>query len=142
MLAARISIAPMAHELRTDPALALVEVVYRGPTGAAERAKAIHEGARLLSELGFRRVLVDLREATIAVEPTHVLAGLAHHMAHAPAVGNSRLAYLVSPEQEANRIIENMASARHMRVERFHQREAALAWLLEEPPAADAGADD
>ena len=132
----------MAHELRTDPALALVEVVYRGPIGAAERAQAIHEGARLLSELGFRRVLVDLRDATIAAEPTHVLAELAHDMAHAPAVGSSRLAYVVTPEQEANRIVENMAMARHMRVGRFHERDDALAWLLDDQPGADADDGD
>lgn len=128
----------MPHDLRIDDALALIEVAYHGEVGAAERAQAIHEGARLLSERGFRRVLVDLRDAVIAVEPTHVLAGLAHEMAHAPSVGSSRLAYLVTPEQEANRIIENMATARHMQVARFNERDAAIAWLLDNNRETDA----
>ncbi len=128
----------MPHDLRIDDALALIEVVYHGAICAAERAQAVHEGARQLTETDFRRVMVDLRDATIAVEPTHVLAGLAHEMAHAPSIGGSRLAYLVTPEQEANRIVENMATARHMRVARFQDRDAALAWLLDEGPEADA----
>lgn len=131
----------MPHVLRADEALALVEVVYHGPVDAAERAQAIHAGGQLLSQTQLRRVLVDLRDATIAPEPTHVLMGLAHEMAHAPATQSSKLAYVVTPEQEANRIVENMATARHMRVARFLEREAAVAWLLEDP-ASDGETDD
>jgi hypothetical protein len=124
----------MAHELRADPALALVDVVYHGEVAAPEREQAIREAARLLSETDFRRVLVDLRKATIVSEPTHVMVALAHEIAHAPALYSSRLAYLVTPEQEANRIIENMAVARDMQVGRFHERETAIAWLLDDAP--------
>lgn len=124
----------MAHELRADPALALINVVYYGELAASEREQTIHETARLLSETDFRRVLVDLREATIVSEPTHVLVALAHEIAHAPALYSSRVAYLVTPEQEANRIIENMAVARDVLVGRFHDRDAAIAWLLDDTP--------
>lgn len=126
----------MAYTIGTDAALEMIEVVYTGPLSSAERAAAIREGSQLLSRLQYRRVLVDLRDATLMPEPTHRLADLGHVMAHAPAVHSSRLAYVVTPEQEANRIVENMAAARHMDVARFLHRDIAIAWLQAPPPAA------
>lgn len=40
-----------------------------------------------------------------------------------------RPACVVTPEQEANRIVENMAAARHMDVARFLDRDTAIARL-------------
>ena len=124
----------MSYTLEVDRDRAMIEIVYHGLLTIAERGEAIREGSRLLSASQHRRVLVDLREATLAIEPTHVRVQLAHDMAHAPAVQGSRLAYLLNADQEANRIIENMASARHMAVARFLDRDAALAWLTNDPP--------
>lgn len=131
----------MGYFLRTDHAAALIEVVYDGEVTAPERSQAIHDAARRLSETDYRRVLVDLRRAAVATEPTHVMVSLAHEIAHAPALFASRLAYLVTPEQEANRIIENMAVARDMRVARFEDHAAAVAWLTgpEALPEPDPG---
>lgn len=129
----------MSYTLDIDERFEMIQVVYHGELSAIERATAIREANQLLSRSRVRRVLVDLLQASLATEPTHVRVELANQMAHAPAMVDSRLAYLVTPEQEANRIIENMAMARHIAVARFHDRDSAIAWLLDDAPLSGPG---
>ena len=134
----------MPHTLHHDVEHALIEVRYRGRVDCAEREHAIQDVGERLSRLQVGRLLVNLRAAELADEPTHVRAALANAMAHAMTVFRCRLAYLVAADQEANRIVENMATARDMPVARFHEREAAIAWLLQDrdrAAATDAPAD-
>ena len=85
----------------------------------------------------------DLREALSVEEPLDRSNAFATRMAQSEEVRLCRLAYLVPPHQHGNRLIETMAVARHLDVERFEQDEQALAWLCVEDavPAADADAD-
>jgi hypothetical protein len=44
---------------------------------------------------------------------------------------------VVDPHEHANRLIENLAAARHGALRRVHHRESALRWLLEDDEDAD-----
>ena len=132
----------MPFHVSADPGNRLVRVSYDGPTTIDHRLRALAHGEALLRATGYRRVLVDLREAMSTEEPLDRSNAFATRMAQSEEVRLCRLAYLVPPHQHNNRLIETMAVARHLDVERFEQVEQALAWLcLEDPVLADANAD-
>ena len=133
----------MPFHVSADPGHRLVSVTYDGLTTLDHRARALAHGEALLRATGYRRVLVDLREALSVEEPLDRSNAFATRMAQSEEVRLCRLAYLVPPHQHGNRLIETMAVARHLDVERFEQDEQALAWLCVEDavPAADADAD-
>ena len=131
----------MPFHVSADPGNRLIRVSYDGPTTIDHRLRALAHGEALLRATGYRRVLVDLREATSTEEPLDRSNAFATRMAQSEEVRLCRLAYLVPPHQHNNRLIETMAVARHLDVERFEQVEQALAWLcIEDAVAADADA--
>lgn len=133
----------MPFHVSADHEYRLVRVTYDGPTTIDHRLRALAHGEALLRATGYRRILVDLREADSPEEPLDRSNAFATRMAQSEEVRLCRLAYLVPPHQHGNRLIETMAVARHLDVERFEQDEQALAWLCVEDavPAADADAD-
>lgn len=126
----------MPFHVSADPGLRLVRVTYDGPTTIDHRLRALAHGEALLRATGYRRILVDLREASSAEEPLDRSNAFATRLAQSEEVRLCRLAYLVPPHQHGNRLIETMASARHLEVERFEHADEALAWLCCEPATA------
>jgi len=120
----------MPYIVQADEQHQLVEVVYTGPITVSTRICAMEDGALLLEAHQYARVLVDLTAATAAPEPADVAHGYAARMAHRPRARNSRLAYVTLPQQPANLLMENLASARHVELRHFHARADALHWLL------------
>ena len=119
----------MPFHVSADPGNRLVRVTYDGLTSIDHRLRALAHGEALLRATGYRRILVDLREAVSVDEPLDRSNAFATRMAQSEEVRLCRLAYLVPPHQHGNRLIETMAVARHLDVERFEQDEQALAWL-------------
>ena len=132
----------MPFHVSADPGHRLVHVAYEGLTTIDHRLRALAHGEALLRATGYRRVLVDMRQATHAEEPLDRSNAFATRMAQSEEVRQCRLAYLVPPHQHANRLVETMAVARHLDVERFERVEEALAWLCFEDACAIAGADE
>ena len=128
----------MPFHVSADPGHCLVRVTYDGPTSIDHRLRALAHGEALLRATGYSRVLVDLRSAATPEEPLDRSNAFATRLAQSEEVRRCRLAYLVPPHQHANRLIETMAVARHLDVERFEQVEQALAWLCCEPAVAEA----
>ena len=123
----------MPYTVSADEQYRLVEVVYSGQITISTRVCAMEDGVTLLDSQQYRRVLIDLRAAVAAPESLDVGNAFATRMAHRPRVRDSRLAYLTLPHQHSNLLIENMAAARHLSLQRFNRREDALQWLLLEP---------
>jgi hypothetical protein len=123
----------MPYLVSVDETHALVEVVYSGPITTSTRICAMEDGATLLSARQYRRVLVDLRAATAAPDAPGDPDNFALRVAHPPQVRESRLAYLLLPEQPFDLLVGNFAAIRHAAVGQFHRREDALRWLLREP---------
>ena len=131
----------MPFHVSADHDYRLVRVSYDGPTTIDHRLRALAHGEALLRATGYRRILVDLRDAASSDEPLDRSNAFATRLAQSEEVRLCQLAYLVPPHQHANRLIETMASARHLEVERFEQVEDALAWLCcEATLATDADA--
>ena len=123
----------MSYTVSADEQHRLIEVVYSGPITSSTRICAMEDGATLLDARGFARVLVDLRDASAVPEPLHAANAFAARIAHRPRMRHSRLAYVAHPDQHANLLAQNLAAARHVAVAHFHERDAALNWLLQDP---------
>ena len=123
----------MPYTVTADAQHRLVEVVYSGPITVSTRVCAMEDGATLLQQHGFTRVLVDLRDAVPAGEPLDPANSFAARIAHRPRMRDSRLAYVTRPDEPSNTLIRNMVSSRHVAIAHFHAREDALRWLLREP---------
>ena len=130
----------MPFHVSADHDYRLVRVTYDGPTTIDHRLRALAHGEALLRATGYRRILVDLREAAGPEEPLDRSNAFATRLAQSEEVRRCQLAYLVPPHQHGNRLIETMAVARHLEVERFERVEEALAWLACEATLADADA--
>ena len=132
----------MPFHVSADPGKRLVHVVYDGLTTIDHRLRALAHSEALLRATGYRRVLVDLRQATSTEEPLDRSNAFATRLAQSEEVRRCRLAYLASPHQHGNRLVETMAVARHLDVERFEGVDEALAWLCFEDACAVADADE
>ena len=127
----------MPYTVTVEPQHRLVRVVYTATTTIADRLAAMQEGTRLMAQADYRRVLVDLTRAVAAPEALNLSNSFATAMSMAPPMQHSRLAYVVDPHEHANRLIENLASARHVALRRFHDSDSALRWLLQEGEDTD-----
>lgn len=117
--------------IHTDEARRIVEVRYSGTITLYDRARAVEAGSRVLEETGYRRVLVDLSNAEMAMEPPQEESRFADVLSSNPQLARSRTAFLANPDQSINWFIEVLAKARHYECEHFTDREAAHAWLAE-----------
>jgi hypothetical protein len=126
----------MPYTATVEPQHRLVRVVYTGTTTIADRLAAMQEGTRLMAQADYRRVLVDLTRAVTAPEALNLSNSFATAMSMALRQ-HSRLAYVVDPHEHANRLIENLASARHVALRRFHDSDSALRWLLQDDEDTD-----
>ena len=131
----------MPFHVSADPGHRLVSVTYDGLTTLDHRARALAHGEALLRATGYRRILVDLRDAHSTEEPLDSSNAFATRLAQSEEVRLCRLAYVVPHHQHANRLIESMAVARHLEVERFEHPDEALAWLCCESFAPDLDID-
>ena len=127
----------MPYTVTVEPQHRLVRVVYTDTTTIADRLAAMQESTRLMAQSNYRRALVDLTRAVAAPEALNLSNSCATAMSMAPPMQHSRLAYVVDPHEHANRLIENLTSARHVSLRRFHDGESALRWLLEDSEDAD-----
>lgn len=127
----------MSFTVTVEPQHRLVRVVYRGTITIAERHAAVREAMRVLAPVQYRRLLIDLSAASAAAEALGLSNSFATVLATTPQIRDSRLAYVVNPHDHGNRLIENLASARHVAVQRFHDSQSALGWLLADEDAAD-----
>lgn len=123
----------MSYALHADEADKLIELVYTGEIKASTRVCAMEDGDALLFARGYRRVLVDLRDAVPAPEADGG-ASFPSRMAHrSPRASSSRLAYVTRPHSPFDLLAGNVAVIRHAAVGYFHRREDAVEWLLLEP---------
>jgi len=120
----------MPYLVQADEQHQLVEVIYTGPITISTRICAMEDGALLLDAHQYARVLVDLTAASAAPEPDAAAHGYAARMAHRPRVRNSRLAYVILPQQQPSLVLETVAATRHVELRHFHTRADALHWLL------------
>lgn len=115
--------------INIDKTREVVEVSYSNTIDLEDRRQAVEAASRVLEETGYRKVLVDLSNAEMAMHSPHDESRFADVLSRNPMLGRSRTAYLARPDQSINWFIEALAKARHYECEHFTDREAAHAWL-------------
>lgn len=115
-----------------DEPQGVVEVRYSGTIDLDIRRQAVEAASRALNETGYRRVLVDLSGADMALQGPHEESRFADLLSRTPALARSRTAYLARPEQSVNWFIETLAKVRRYQCEHFTDPAEARGWLAED----------
>lgn len=108
----------------------LVELAYRGMVHVGERARSVDDVLLLLDETGFHRVLADFTDAVIPVDDFASSAALARKMSDNVLLHQCRLACVSAPETGTNHVVDGLAVARGLTIEKFRDRPEAIRWLM------------
>ena len=116
-----------------------VELAYRGSVHVDERARSVDEVLRLLDETGFHRVLADFTDAVIPIDDFASSAALAKKMSDNVVLHECRLACVSAPETGTNPVVDGLAVARGLTIEKFRDRAEAIRWLMADARQAGTG---
>jgi hypothetical protein len=114
----------------TDEQLALVELSYRGTVHVDERARSVDDVLDLLDATGFHRVLADFTDAVIPIDDFASSKALARKMSDNALLHACRLACVSAPETGTNHVVDGLAVARGLTIEKFRDRADAIQWLV------------
>jgi hypothetical protein len=114
----------------TDEQLALVELSYRGTVHVDERARSVDDVLDLLDATGFHRVLADFTDAVIPIDDFASSKALARKMSDNALLHACRLACVSAPETGTNHVVDGLAVARGLTIEKFRDRADAIQWLM------------
>jgi len=110
--------------------LGLVLVRYHGSVDVAQRSAALQATLHAITGTGYRRVLVDFDHADPSPEPLATVSAFATRLATDPVLRSCRIAFLGHERQRFNTVVETLSLARGYGARRFHDRTAAMQWLL------------
>ena len=113
--------------------LELVELVYRGTVHVEERARSVDEVVAMLDDTGLHRVLADFTGAVIPQDDFNSSKALARKMSDSVILHACRLACVSAPETGTNHVVDGLAVARGLTIEKFTERDAAIQWLGLDP---------
>lgn len=120
----------MSFEIRVHGEAKYFEVRYSGAVSVAERAQVLEELAVAAEQAGFRRFLMDLRDAQFVPDAFAASNQFASRVARETVDRGARIAYVAKSTSQIDPIVEDLASARGVPFRRFSHRLPALAWLL------------
>lgn len=120
----------MAYEITLDREARILRVRYTGEVSLDERLVIAGQVLGVMQTTGVHRVLLDFRGAqSLGAKPEAVARIVNQCMPHLPA--DARLAYLVQYDHQVDSSVEDLARSCGYQVDRFHDKEVALAWLQE-----------
>lgn len=118
-------------EMTVDTLSSLLYVRFFGVVNVEARRAALGEARHLISTRNLSRVLTDYREATFRFDSFEAANHFATAMATSPELRQCRVAFVGERSQVNNFLVETLTAARGLHSHRFHDCEAALAWLSE-----------
>jgi|GEM_PF-4424918 len=120
----------MAYELIIrDEEKALI-VRYHDAVDLENRMEALTEGLKVLRAMGYRRVLVDLREASLMLQPYDAYQ-FGQSLAESKEMKVARTAFLVAKNDSSNSFVEIFAGNRGVLYNEFDDEEKAWQWLMQ-----------
>lgn len=122
------------HSIDTNARLNLITVTYSGVVDIAERSHAWNEVAVAIETIGDCQVLLDFMAATVAADDFQVSQAFARRLVDFVGAKACRIAYLCPYDARVNKVVETLADARGLTLERFNDRVKALKWLLSDKP--------
>lgn len=117
------------YTINMNRQLQLVELVYRGKVHVDERARSVDEVIAMLDHTGLHRVLADFTGAVIPQDDFVSSKALARKMSDSVLLHECRLACISAPETGTNHVVDGLAVARGLTIEKFTNRDAAIQWL-------------
>ena len=121
----------MSYSISSDEEKQILYVQYADDVSIAERLAAVAELTNVNKQLGFTRILVDLRDARLVINNPQEQDDFVTSLSTNPVLKNCKTAYLSSTEHDSNYFIELLARARHFNCKHCTSEEHAYAWLLD-----------
>lgn len=122
------------YSIDTNARLKLITVTYSGVVHVADRSSAFDEIAQAIEAIGTCRILLDFMEAIVAADDFQSSQAFARRTTDHAGAKACRIAYLCPHGAHVNKVIETLADARGLTLERFENRADALHWLLSDKP--------
>lgn len=119
----------MAYEISINTGQGFVNLKYRDAVTLSERKAARDEVFSLCRQHNIARSLVETQDSDIQMTESDVIR-FAHGFEKIDLPPNYRLACVVSPEGESDKLLEIMISLEGVNAKYFLYRDAALKWLL------------
>lgn len=122
------------YSIDTNARLKLVTVTFSGAVDIAERSSAWNDMAKTIEALGNCRILLDFQSASVKVDEFQVSQVFARQVTDFGRAKERRVAYLCRHGAHVNMVVETLANARGLALERFDDRAEAMGWLLSDRP--------
>ena len=118
----------MTYQLKANEQLEYVHLTYSGDVDLAERQQAKDAVFDMCFEKNFHRSLVDLRESNIQMGQSDVVK-FAASFKGTKLPNGYRLAGIIGPENESDKLIEIIISLDGINVKYFYDFQEAEDWL-------------
>lgn len=120
----------MAYSYIIDEGRKTLIVQYSGEVNLVDRTAALKDGLVKLRKLGYRRIMVDLRESRMTLEPYEALE-FSEKLARSKELQHARTAFLIRRNDDSNSFVEIFAGNRGYVYNAFDDETQAWSWLLE-----------
>lgn len=118
----------MPFEIKHDRAAGILHARYGGVVDMAQRIALARRVLAEAERTGSYRWLLDFRDAQSLVAEEADVARMADEFSPQLPAG-TRMAYLLRYDHQLNAALEDSMRSRGVPVERFHDADAAIAWL-------------
>lgn len=122
------------YSIDTNDRLGFITVTYSGPVDIAERTRAWDAATQAIEATGSCRILLDFMAAIVALDDFPSSQAFARRLTDLVGAKACRIAYLSARGARINRVVETLAEARGLSLEKFNDRVEALRWLLSDRP--------
>ena len=122
------------YSIDTNDRMKLITVTYSGPVDIAERSRAWGVAAQAIEATGSCRILLDFMAASVTADDFPSSQAFARRLTDLVGAKGCRVAYLFPHGARVNRVVETLAEARGLTLEKFNDRVEALRWLLSDRP--------
>ena len=128
----------MAFEIVFDPVARVLRARYSGEVTLEERLGLARRILQDAERTGVYRLLLDFRDAQSRGADPQEVGRVADELS-ARLPGDARIAYLLRYDHQLDDSLEVAVRSRGVRIERFLDMTAAVAWLQQDDPPRGAG---
>lgn len=121
----------MSYNITVDDQRAMIAIKYAGAVTLEERARGVNDSVALLKSTGYRNMLVDLADSTVAFRDAEEQSNFASLLSSNDVLSQCKTAYLTDPGSHSNDYIEMLAYTRNFKCRHFTDIEAAYRWFAE-----------
>lgn len=119
----------MAYQIIIREELQALVVRYYDDVDLITRTEALSKGREMLKKTGYKRILVDLRDADMQLPPYDAYQ-FSEKLTEAPELKVSKTAFLVAENDTSNSFVEIFAGNRGYLYNEFTDEQKAWSWLV------------